>query len=1187
MINQRYKIIKKIGEGRSNVFLCEDYENSNTNFAIKILKPDVSNEEKKNFRNEFFTLRKLEHPNIIRVEEFGTVLISENESVPEGSLYITTEYFPSKELLNSKLNKDEKLIREITKQICCALYYLHQSNYIYYDLKLENILINSDEDIPGIKLIDLGLSQYSPPEINEVIKGTVNYIAPELLKKESHDYRVDIYSLGVLLYYLIYQKFPFDYEDELDIYKAHIEEEVKFPPVEEYSNEFIELLKLLLKKDPDERPKNTLKILELLNIKIDESIQKDFLPAKTFSGREDAINILNTYINDKSSSEVIVIKGFDNAGKSALINHIYEMKDEAILFSDLKGKSDITFVNTFIRKLFYSENVFKKLEKNEIDSIYKALKNAERFSPEQLFSITSRITRNSTAILLVDDYNLLDDYTIEMFNSVMPVFQINGIKVILTETSEADYRSKELNNVREFSVGSFTDVQLTEFIHQAFHKSFPGKELIEMIINYSDLLPGNVISFIKDLIILQIINFNGESVSFSENNDDLKILDESHDSIYNRRLSGLSEIELSTVKTLACFDSAIENKTLQTILEVSFEEFNQIISRLQTNNLVQGHTSSNTLQITSSGLKKHIYDLIDDKKKWHEQIATNLITKFPNYNLTELARQFELAGRFNDCYKMYWKEIEQAEKISAYNYIRKILFHLLELPLDINLITSVQVKLVEMNYKLSDYRNALDATKKINIKNLPVKFAQEIEFIQASSLVGSGDFLNGIDKLKSLNNKTNEPVRKNKLITEMAYAEFELGNYSQATNHVQNIINDANLDNELRGKCFNLLGMNEIYNTNNLSEALKWFKEAKVSYENANLPRRIAGMEVNIGNIHNIMGQFEEATKHWEIASGLNQSIGNLDQEGVLLLNRGIFYFERCQLELAIEMYENALKIFLSLGSFQNQGLALFNMGESYLYLCEYQKAYLSLNEALSIFKERNLPEEEADTLFMLSKLFFKVEISSELNQSVKKYAQIVEKNKLTGKHLTNIEFLNFYQQYIQKGKYEISRLEKMKDEYKKFGERVNYAEVTFLTVRILIQENNFKEAIKILQYNEFIKFCSQNIIFEAERQFYLGKLSLEFGSDNLLPSLEYFNTAYNLIKEESISEITWKILFALSEVYLSRGNYQKAKNYFSYTRELIQYIIDRIETKRLRKSFSEKDEIKIILDKLESLQTI
>ncbi len=360
MINQRYKTIKKIGEGRSDVFLCEDYENSNATFAIKILKPDVSNEEKQNFRKEYFTLKKLEHPNIIRVEEFGTVLISENEAVPVGSQYITTEYFPSTELSDSK-TIDENLLREITKQICYALYYLHQSNYIYYDLKLENILINTDDDILRIKLIDLGLSHYSTIDTIEVIKGSVNYIAPELLKKEPHDYHVDIYSLGILLYCLIYQKFPFDYDDELDIYKAHIEQEVEFQQVEEFSNEFIEVLKLLLKKNPDDRPKNMLKILELLNIKIEDSIKNDFLPVKTFSGREDAVNILNTYINDKSSSEVIVVKGFDNAGKTALLNHINEIKEEAILFSDLKGKSNIAFINSFIKKLFYSENIFRKI----------------------------------------------------------------------------------------------------------------------------------------------------------------------------------------------------------------------------------------------------------------------------------------------------------------------------------------------------------------------------------------------------------------------------------------------------------------------------------------------------------------------------------------------------------------------------------------------------------------------------------------------------------------------------------------------------------------------------------------------------------------------------------------------------------------------------------------------------------
>ena len=125
------------------------------------------------------------------------------------------------------------------------------------------------------------------------------------------------------------------------------------------------------------------------------------------------------------------------------------------------------------------------------------------------------------------------------------------------------------------------------------------------------------------------------------------------------------------------------------------------------------------------------------------------------------------------------------------------MLHLLELPLDINLITSVQVKLAEMNYKLSDYKNALDVIEKINIQKLPGKFAQEIEFIQASSLVGAGEFNDGIARLKSLSDRTKEPSKNNKLKIEMAYAEFELGNYSKAVSYAETLINDTNLDSEL------------------------------------------------------------------------------------------------------------------------------------------------------------------------------------------------------------------------------------------------------------------------------------------------------------------------------------------------------------------------------------------------------
>ncbi len=65
MINKRFTIKKKLGEGRSKVFLCTDNENPEKEYAIKILPAEADENEVKVFRNEFFTLQKLNHPNII------------------------------------------------------------------------------------------------------------------------------------------------------------------------------------------------------------------------------------------------------------------------------------------------------------------------------------------------------------------------------------------------------------------------------------------------------------------------------------------------------------------------------------------------------------------------------------------------------------------------------------------------------------------------------------------------------------------------------------------------------------------------------------------------------------------------------------------------------------------------------------------------------------------------------------------------------------------------------------------------------------------------------------------------------------------------------------------------------------------------------------------------------------------
>src|SRR3989339_1373925 len=159
MINRRYSVTKKLGQGRSSVYLCEDGGQAGKNYALKISSANSSIEEKNVFKDEFQTIQKLDHPNIIQAYERGTVVeVSENEPISVGSKYLAMEFFNGNELL-SYLVDEENSLKEIVTQICSVLFYLHQSNYIYYDLKSENILASEIAGKPFIKLIDLGFAR--------------------------------------------------------------------------------------------------------------------------------------------------------------------------------------------------------------------------------------------------------------------------------------------------------------------------------------------------------------------------------------------------------------------------------------------------------------------------------------------------------------------------------------------------------------------------------------------------------------------------------------------------------------------------------------------------------------------------------------------------------------------------------------------------------------------------------------------------------------------------------------------------------------------------------------------------------------------------------------------------------------------------------------------------------------------
>lgn len=513
MINTRYEILKKLGEGRSKVFLCRDIEFPEKEYAIKILPAKADIKEKETFKKEYFTLNKFEHSNIIEAYELGTVYETDGEDeIQSGSMYIVLEYFDGKELLFSDKIREESNLKEIVKQICSSLYYLHQSKYIYYDLKPENILVSYKDGSPKVKLIDLGLAEYSPSPSDYEIKGTAYYIAPELLKKEIHTHSVDFYSLGMIMYQIIYNHFPFEANSELDIYKSAIENSFEFPSSDIFSEKLIKILKKLLDKDISKRYSSALEIIKDLDFEIDLMLSKEFLPAKVFSSRTTILKKLSQYFADKTSSEIYAIKGFEGAGKSSLLEKILEQNNDAMLISDVRGKSADELIRFILRQIFFSKKVYPNLNTEAKSLVLKFLSDNKKNEIDELRTIVAALISKSTFILLIDDFNLYDELASDLLLEIIPLLQVNNIKVVVNESQLHDLLSARLNNVKYIDLGSFTNDEMSQFLEVSYSKETQIGKLKELIVANADLIPGNIKAFIKDAILFGIMKFSDTGV---------------------------------------------------------------------------------------------------------------------------------------------------------------------------------------------------------------------------------------------------------------------------------------------------------------------------------------------------------------------------------------------------------------------------------------------------------------------------------------------------------------------------------------------------------------------------------------------------------------------------------------------------------------------------------------------------
>ncbi|XP_055516567.1 serine/threonine-protein kinase SIK3 homolog isoform X1 [Leucoraja erinacea] len=199
-----YEIERTIGKGNFAVVKLATHIVTKAKVAIKIVdKTQLEEENLKKIFREVQIMKMLRHPHIIRLYQ-----VMETDRM----IYLVTEYASGGEIFDHLVahgRMAEKEARKKFKQIVAAVHFCHCRNIVHRDLKAENLLLDANLNI---KIADFGFSNiFTPGQLLKTWCGSPPYAAPELFEGKEYDGpKVDIWSLGVVLYVLVCGALPFD-----------------------------------------------------------------------------------------------------------------------------------------------------------------------------------------------------------------------------------------------------------------------------------------------------------------------------------------------------------------------------------------------------------------------------------------------------------------------------------------------------------------------------------------------------------------------------------------------------------------------------------------------------------------------------------------------------------------------------------------------------------------------------------------------------------------------------------------------------------------------------------------------------------------------------------------------------------------------------------------------------------------
>ena len=337
----RFRVLELLGRGgMGQIFrvIPQDKPDGEP-IALKVIdSPNLSRVDRLRFEREFHLTSQFDHPNLVRVHEFGAI---------HGVTYYTMEWVKGVNIDTAFEREREAMgggelpeaAIEWVSGVLSGLQVLHEAGIVHRDLKPENILVDS-EGRP--KVLDLGLASHFSDErsvsrltVPGAVLGTIHYMAPEQVIGAEVDPRSDLYSLGVILYHWFTDRLPFTGPDPIAVLGQILHETPPpLEPVLQLPRSVIELVTSLLCKKPDDRPASAGQVRALWKQafgSITDSAERELvapslkalpLPPR-FVGREKELEqAQNRLTGGAAQGLTLLFSGAAGMGKSKALNEL-------------------------------------------------------------------------------------------------------------------------------------------------------------------------------------------------------------------------------------------------------------------------------------------------------------------------------------------------------------------------------------------------------------------------------------------------------------------------------------------------------------------------------------------------------------------------------------------------------------------------------------------------------------------------------------------------------------------------------------------------------------------------------------------------------------------------------------------------------------------------------------------------